>query len=504
MAFIFGKNKKKQETEAELKTKEKEEAKAREAVVDTQGTQSSIAANREIRKDIERRFRELNDPMFRERVKKVAEKNQDMLDRHAEAHKYDSGEQEIFSDYAKLEKDMYIVSGGYRQAPSENNNVPRTNLDSYMKAVNVLEKKYKNTSSADAVETGADRLEIYVESFLANLRSALEKGYAMKADAAVDLVKYVLIIGYRFEDYTDEAEREQIINNKVHFIETVGKDTVRTVDALYDDMIKYKIREDRYQKCVEDLVTKREAFDSTCPKEVRQLIDTLGYSGAMSQLPPGDNRIKYLDQMLQLQTALTLVLENSLMLEAEMRKIIVLKSGIETLAFEMRQAFEVSGRKFDFNEHMRVLNEIHENNIHEMQEADKWIVANAQAEEVLMGKLEAIANNVELGKTVQGANYAVRDYAYIQKQNEQLVEAQEKRRAEYQTEKRKIEIEKERQRLQERERILNEARELEAQMQDIKEQEEILDSVTVPEIHADEEVIDQATEDNRELIAEDI
>ena len=204
MAFIFGKGKKKNDT-----AQPEVAAAPYEASVDTQGTQTTIAENRKVRQDIERRFNELKDPMFRSKIRRVAEKNQDMIDKHAASHKYADSDSENYSDFAEMEKDMYIVMGGYREAPTEENGIPRANLDYYTKAVTVLEAKYKSTSSANAVETGADKLEVFVEGFLANLRNALEMGYALKANAAIDLTKYVFCVGHRYVDYNDEAERDK-------------------------------------------------------------------------------------------------------------------------------------------------------------------------------------------------------------------------------------------------------------------------------------------------------
>ena len=78
MAFIFGKGKKKNDT-----AQPEVAAAPYEASVDTQGTQTTIAENRKVRQDIERRFNELKDPMFRSKIRRVAEKNQDMIDKHA-------------------------------------------------------------------------------------------------------------------------------------------------------------------------------------------------------------------------------------------------------------------------------------------------------------------------------------------------------------------------------------------------------------------------------------
>ena len=171
------------------------------------------------------------------------------------------------------------------------------------------------------------------------------------------------------------------------------------------------------------------------------------------------------------------------------------------MGFEVRQAFDSTGKEFDFNKHMKVLTEIHERNLKEMRDANKKAVARANAEEELMGRLNSIADNVEIGNAVQGAAIAIQDYSYLQKQNELLVQDQERRRAEYQMEKKKMELEREKRRIQEREQYLNELRELEEEFQEIEEKD---NEISEAEIEIESETVTETAEDNREIITEEI
>ena len=498
MAFLFGKNKKKKEDADAPVSMDKTTD-----IVDTSETQRTIAANRTVRQEIEQRFRELKDPDVYRTIKKAAEKNQEMLDKHAQAHQYDDSESENYSEFAELEKSLYIVTGGYREAPSENNNVPRANLDYYTKAITVLEAKFRSTSSANAVESGADQLEVFIVGFLGNLRSALERGYALKANAAIDMIKYVFVVGHRYEDYANEEERAKGIQKKVDFLDRVGKGLINAIDELYEEVQKYKTREGAYGESLKKLVKQRETYDQTCPHEVQELLNTLGFKNAMAQLPPGDERRQYLDMMLNQQSSLVTVLENSMMLEAEMRDIVGLKNGIDTMVFEVRQAFDSSGKEFNFNEHMKLLEEIHAKNIKEMNEANKRANSRANAEEALMGRLEAVANSPKLGENVNAAAIALRNYEDLTKQNEALTENRERRRAEYEVEKKKLELEREKRRVQEREQYINEIKRMEEEIQKIREE---ANTVTEQSVTADNDNYAVNTEqavDNRTLITEE-
>lgn len=494
MAFIFGKNKKKKEDANAPVSLDKTPD-----IVDTSETQKMIAENRTVRQEIEQCFRDLKDPDIRNKFKNVAEKNQEMLDKHAQAHQYDDSESENYSEFGELEKYLYIVPGGYREAPGETNNVPRANLDYYVDAIVILERKFKSTSSANAVESGADKLEVFVAQFLGDLREALEKGYAMKANAAIDMVKYIFVAGHRYESYSSDEERAKGIQKKVETIKKVGTGLMKNIDELYKRVREYKIFEEDYCKKLEELVEQREKYEQTCPKEVQGLLGTLGFKNAMAQLPPGDDRRKYLGMLLRQRTALTFVLKDSLSLEAIMRYIDSLKSSIDTLVLKLRLAFDSSGKEFDMNENLRLVDEINTEITNSIRLYDKVVNMSADAENELLARLDAIANNPQLGTTAATAKQAIDNYDFVTKQNELLAESRERRRAEYEVEKKKLELEREKHRAAEREQFLNEIRTMDEEIQIIREEANTVaeEPVTADNVNAEQAV------DNRTVIAEE-
>ena len=51
----------------------------------------------------------------------------------------------------------------------------------------------------------------YIKKYVNSLRSAIESGRAMKANACIDMLRYVLNIGYRYEDAaTPEKFNERV------------------------------------------------------------------------------------------------------------------------------------------------------------------------------------------------------------------------------------------------------------------------------------------------------
>ena len=87
---------------------------------------------------------------------KAAQANESKLEKleQADAANKATGKENV-SKLWEMEKDIYIIPGGYAEAPGENNDVPRNNLDVYNRAVEQLARQYKVKTPAEAVETGA-------------------------------------------------------------------------------------------------------------------------------------------------------------------------------------------------------------------------------------------------------------------------------------------------------------------------------------------------------------
>ena len=239
MGFLF---KKKNESATPRK-----EVSNQSPVVDTLSTQVDLSDSAETRKEIEFKFRRLKEKSARGDFNKKALDNQAALDKYKAMAEEGAGaeEDENRRRIAEYEKDMLTVPGGYYEDPSETNDVPRTNLDYYAKAVRILEYKFKETSSADAVVSGANRLETSVGYFLDALCNALEQGNALKANAAIDMIKYVFVVGHRFEDCKTDEEREYSLKTKEAVLK-LGEQLIRATDQIFSLITKYHLEEQHY------------------------------------------------------------------------------------------------------------------------------------------------------------------------------------------------------------------------------------------------------------------
>ena len=132
-----------------------------------QDTQIKLVEVRKTKEDIDNDFFDLvTSREVAEKSHKAAQANESKLEKleQADAANKATGKENV-SKLWEMEKDIYIIPGGY-----------------------------------EAVETGADQLYPYIKKYVNSLRSAIESGRAMKANACIDMLRYVLSIGYRYED----------------------------------------------------------------------------------------------------------------------------------------------------------------------------------------------------------------------------------------------------------------------------------------------------------------
>ena len=451
----------------------------------TAKTQEVLSTSAELRKEIALGFEKLRSETAQGKFIKKAQENQALLDRYSEED--EAAENENRSQLP-AELNLLLIS--------ETGNAK---LGSYLMAIKTLEALFRNTSTAESILHGANQLEPFVVGFLDNLYNAMECGYAMKASAANDLIMYVYKIGFRYIDTDDEEVRKKAIETRVKLLQTVGKDLIAAIDKLYGDINEYSLTEKQYAKAMEEEQRQFLQFESSCPKEVKDLIDTLGFKGAMNTFGIGDERTKYLDMVLNHHTKIASMLEYSMLLQAKMRDIIGIKNDIDTLVFELKRAYLSNDKVFNDEEHLRVLNEIHAKNLETMKNADLRTVERTKAEQTLMARLEEIQNSPPTGESVENAKRGINNYRYMQKQNEKLKEQEYRAKLDYEENKRRAEVEKERQRLIADQEHLNAMTAINEEYQDILNQEDMIEA----QIENTPQTNPAETIENRQVITEE-
>ncbi len=429
----------------------------------TQKTQQQLMQNRSVRNRIEEGFFDLlTNPEIAAKSRKAAEANEVKLDKmKASVDALEATGEEKISKLWEMEKDLYIVPGGYAQLPSEDNDVPKTNLDVYNRAVEGLARSFKQKTTADAVASGADRLENFVVQFIGNLRNALETGRAMKANACVDMIKYVLVVGYRYEDAADPQKFEERIKKKVDFISTIGTHLIEAIDYYYTLLTNYELDEAVYAQNLREFDNMVEPFQRDCPPEIKDKLNRLGFKRAMRELPAGDDARKYMGILISSESYLTKALMSSLRLEAFAMEILRERGNIQELVNECKKAF------------------VGQKNINEINKLNDIVAEEEDFTRRTQALLDEAAQNEKLANAVANASMAIEKYQRLQDRNEKLKKREKETRGAYRIEKERLEQERiEQERLEEIERQL----ELE-ELERMREQEEIIEEQTEePEI----------------------
>lgn len=478
--IFFSKRQSKGEKEALLNNALNDSQTTAKDLAETQKKLDKARANHERITDEFRILR--TDPVVAQKSRAAAASNEAKLDKMKvsfDAMNAAGGGQE--SKMWEMEKDIYIVPGGYAEMPSDSNDIPKTNLDVYNRAIEALERGFLQKTAADAVDSGADRLESFVIDFIGNLRSALETGRALKANACIDMIKYVLVVGYRYEDASDLKKFEERVNRKVEFISSTGRHLIEAIDHYYNLLLNYELDEEAYAQALREFDKAIEPYKRDCPSEIKEKLDRLGFKRAMRELPAGDDARKYMGMLIASESYLTRALMGSLRLEAFSMEILTERGNIQELINECKKAFAASGDEFDFHKHVRMLEQIRQKNINEINKLNDMVAERENLDRRTQALLEEAAENEKLADAVANAAMAIDKYENIQKRNQTLAQRERETRNAYavkQKEMQEKELEQQRLEQEELERIQRDIEEMEQQaeapMEIIQEEEEIL------------------------------
>ena len=434
-----------------------------------QAIQMKLVEVRKTKEDIDNDFFDLvTSREVAEKSHKAAQANESKLDQmeQADAANKATGKENV-SKLWEMEKDIYIIPGGYAEAPGETNDVPRNNLDVYNRAVEQLARQYKVKTPAEAVETGADQLYPYIKKYVNSLRSAIESGRAMKANACIDMLRYVLNIGYRYEDAATPEKFNERVKKKVEFMENTGSYLLSDIDYYYQLLVNYELEEAAYAQYLEEFDRIVEPYLRDCPPETKEKLNHLGFKRAMRELPAGDDARKYLGILIASESYLTRALMSSLRLEAFSMEILRMRGNIQELVNECKRAFVASGDDFDYNAQFRAMERIRQKNIAEINRLNDIVAEEEDFTRRTQSLLKEAAENEKLALAVARAAEAIEKYNKLQKRNENLRKRENEARGAYIEEKQRLAEE----RLEEQQRQLEEDERLRRIEEELAQQE---------------------------------
>lgn len=386
------------------------EAKAQQ-IQETKETNRQLSDARVTKNEIDGMLRFLRtDPEFNNKMLKKAQSNEKKIDelemakRAAEERAKKEGKEPPENKLYDLESKMYVL-------PEK--------LDTYGKAIDAVEMMFQSKSAVDSVEMGADKLNALLKEYLLQLREALEDGRAMTADACLNILRYVIEVGYRFEGTSDPRRLQERMDEKIKFVRDTGTQLIRAITEYYNQLADYEITEGSYNETYTAYMEKvKEVKDM--PDYISQKIDRLGFKRAMKELPPGDEARKYLKIILDTQGELSVVYLRSMELESMSIGLSNLKQGINEYLTECKRAFERKGDVFDYEAHQKRIFELRKKSIDNINRINDMTVENHKLNEKTMSLLKEAAENEALGDSVSSAMESIKYYEKLKKNNEFL------------------------------------------------------------------------------------
>ena len=409
---MFGKKKKESVVQVSTAAPVIAEAEAKaQQVQETKETNRQLSDARVTKNEIDGMLRFLRtDPEFNNKMLKKAQSNEKKIDelemakKAAEEKAKEEGKEPPENKLYDLESKMYVL-------PEK--------LDTYGKAIDAVEMMFQSKSAVDSVEMGADKLNALLKDYLLQLREALEDGRAMTADACLNILRYVIEVGYRFEGTSDPRRLQERMDEKIKFVRDTGTQLIRTITEYYNQLADYEITEGSYNETYTAYMEKvKEVKDM--PDYISQKIDRLGFKRAMKELPPGDEARKYLKIILDTQGELSVVYLRSMELESMSMGLSNLKQGINEYLTECKRAFERKGDVFDYEAHQKRIFELRKKSIDNINRINDMTVENHKLNEKTMSLLKEAAENEALGDSVSSAMESIKYYEKLKKNNEFL------------------------------------------------------------------------------------
>lgn len=313
----------------------------------------------------------------------------------------------------KLEDGLYISSA---------------DLNTYVSAVITLRNVFQEKTAVQAVITGADQINVYVVEYIKKLSEALRSGKMLKANACIDMLRFVLEAGYREEDTSDPEELQRRIDQKVAVIRDFGMDAISVIDEYYSSIGRYEIVYAGYSKNANEFFEKDKEVEAL-PDSIKEKLEGLSMKDGMKGLPPGDKARQYMTLIIQQQVSLARLLMKSMELESLMMHLHTLRTQFNDL-LEYIKKIEAKNGNYDYREIQRRITEITKSTVDELARMQAETVSQQENAQTTISLVNEVAQNAQMGEAVANSMRSVRSFSKLYRKNEEMErEVAEKRAA---------------------------------------------------------------------------
>ncbi len=433
---LFGRKKAKTETNPAATAVQN----SMQQVQETTQTQSALSQARDTKEALDVLLDQLknDDEMFR-LMKKSAQINQQKLD--DALARFDAALQDTETnpdtDFVKAEIDRRReLYGGLQVEESETDFhyqyssiflLPEE-MDTYINALTALSRAFKTRSTAEAVDTGADQLLDLTKVYVNKFREALANGQKLKANACIDMLRYVLEIGYRKEATLRDGDKELSLAEKKKFLQETGIALIDAIDQYYDLLAKLEVFEADYnpkkQQLGKDMLQWR-----SIPQDVQTLLNNAGFRNGIKRLPKNAETDDIIRLLMRTRNEYTQVRTMSIAISRDKLYLESLKNGIQTLIRECKMAFNRSGHQFDYAAHHKMIREVTQRIMDEAKQAANFATETQKLNEEINSMITEVEEDAQLGQAISSSMTGIARYAEMESDGQAIARQMRKNKA---------------------------------------------------------------------------
>ncbi len=334
-------------------------------------------------------------------------------------------------------------------------------VQDYIEATKFLAGEFYKKDAASTVTTGADRLIDSMKQIVSELKDAFVNGKKLKANSCIDLMKYIIVIGYSELGGSSEQENEEIVQNRIKFVNETGKALLASLDEYYKSLRELDVWDTDRLNIYHETMECRARYESL-GEDIRRKIENVDFKNELEKYPPGSEIRKQYHFFLECDTKSTRLMRADVQIENLLFHLTTLKSQICELLVEFQLAFTDNGRRFNPAEQLRTMEKVRSDCRNEAIKMQQFMVDSHELDERTKSQLLSLSTNAKLGQTIaDAAKNTSRLYAFLDEQQElkRIIE-ENRRKYDLERKKRKQE-EKEKRRQQKMEEQQEEAQEIE-------------------------------------------
>ena len=265
---------------------------------------------------------------------------------------------------------------------------------------------------------------MYVNKF----REALANGQKLKANACIDMLRYVLEIGYRKEATLRDGDKELSLAEKKKFLQETGIALIDAIDQYYDLLAKLEVFEADYnpkkQQLGKDMLQWR-----SIPQDVQTLLNNAGFRNGIKRLPKNAETDDIIRLLMRTRNEYTQVRTMSIAISRDKLYLESLKNGIQTLIRECKMAFNRSGHQFDYAAHHKMIREVTQRIMDEAKQAANFATETQKLNEEINSMITEVEEDAQLGQAISSSMTGIARYAEMESDGQAIARQMRKNKA---------------------------------------------------------------------------